>query len=99
MSEESRILQDKLTEVVLSLKELTSEIKHLVKGHDETKGDIKSLQQRVLSLEKSQAGDDKVLETIRNTQNSFNKVALSIFGAVITLAVVGGLAFKLTGAS
>jgi len=97
MSEDSKILEQKLTEVVLSLKELTSEIKHLVKGHDETKADIKELQDKVTRLEINQAGENKIMELMQKSQDSIKKVGYSIIGAVLTIAIVGGLTFKLAG--
>jgi len=97
MSEDSKILEQKLTEVVLSLKELTSEIKHLIKGHDETKTDIKELQEKVTKLEINQAGENKIMELMQKSQDSIKKVGYSIIGAVLTIAIVGGLTFKLAG--
>ena len=97
MSEESKILEQRLTEVVLSLKELTSEIKHLIKGHDETKSDIKELQDKVNRLEINQAGENKIMELMQKSQDSIKKVGYSIIGAVLTIAIVGGLTFKLAG--
>ena len=97
MSEDSKILEQRLTEVVLSLKELTGEIKHLIKGHDETKTDIKELQEKVTKLEINQAGENKIMELMQKSQDSIKKVGYSIIGAVFTIAIVGGLTFKLTG--
>ena len=97
MSEDSKILEQRLTEVVLSLKELTSEIKHLIKGHDETKTDIKELQEKVTKLEINQAGENKIMELMQKSQDSIKRVGYSIIGAVLTIAIVGGLTFKLAG--
>jgi len=97
MSEDSKILEQRLTEVVLSLKELTSEIKHLIKGHDETKTDIKELQDKVTRLEINQAGENKIMELMQKSQDSIKKVGYSIIGAVLTIAIVGGLTFKVAG--
>lgn len=93
MNEDIKILN----EVVISLKELTNEIKHLVRGHDETKTDIKELQDRVTKLEIDQAGENKIIELIQKSQDSIKKVGYSIIGAVLTIAIVGGLTFKLAG--
>lgn len=94
MSEESNVLKD----LAVSLKELTTEIKHLIKGHDETKTDIKELKEKVNRLEINQAGENKIMELMQKSQDSIKKVGYSIIGAVLTIAIVGGLTFKLAGA-
>ena len=99
MSEESKILEQRLTEVVISLRELTSEIKHLIQGHDETKSDIKELQNKVQTLEINQAGENKIMEVMQKSQDSIKRVGYSIVGAVLTVAIIGGLTFKLAGSS
>jgi len=99
MSEESKILEQRLTEVVISLRELTSEIKHLIQGHDETKSDIKELQNKVQTLEINQAGENKIMEIMQKSQDSIKRVGYSIVGAVLTVAIIGGLTFKLAGSS
>jgi len=99
MSEESKILEQRLTEVVISLRELTSEIKHLIQGHDETKSDIKELQNKVQTLEINQAGENKIMEIMQKSQDSIKRVGYSIVGAVLTVAIIGGLTFKLASGS
>jgi len=93
MNEESEVLKD----LAVSLKELTTEIKHLIKGHDETKSDIKDLKEKVNKLEIAQAGENKIMELMQKSQDSIKKVGYSIIGAVLTIAIVGGLTFKLAG--
>ena len=99
MSEESKILEQRLTEVVISINELTSEIKHLIQGHDETKSDIKELQNKVQTLEINQAGENKIMEIMQKSQDSIKRVGYSIVGAVLTVAIIGGLTFKLASGS
>lgn len=94
---ENQTLEIKLTEVVVGLKELTTEIKHLVKGHDETRVEVKELRERIHYVENSLAGEKKLLEMIDRNQVANKRLFYSIVGAVITLAMVGGLMFKLNG--
>lgn len=94
---ENQTLEIKLTEVVVGLKELTTEIKHLVKGHDETRVEVKELRERIHDVENGLAGEKKLLEMIDRNQVANKRLFYSIVGAVITLAIIGGLMFKLNG--
>lgn len=49
-----------LIEVVGAIKELTNEIKHLVKSHDETKTDVHEQDQRMRVIESSYSKKDEI---------------------------------------
>lgn len=94
---DNQTLEIKLTEVVVGLKELTTEIKHLVKGHDETRIEVKELRERIHVVENSLAGEKKLLEMIDRNQVANKRLFYSVAGAVLTIALIGGLMFKFSG--
>ncbi len=94
---DNQTLEIKLTEVVVGLKELTTEIKHLVKGHDETRVEVKELRERVHVVENSLAGERKLLEMIDRNQVASKRLFYSVVGTVLALVLVGGLMFKFSG--
>ena len=93
----NQTLELKLTEVVGELKELTSEIKHLIKGHDETKVEVKELRERVYALEKSLAGEVKLLSIIDRNQVANRRLLYSIAGSIALMVITGGLTFLFKG--
>jgi predicted nuclease with TOPRIM domain len=91
MSEHNQNLESKFTEMVGSVKELTSEIRHLIKSHDETKEEVKELRVRVGELEKSQAGEQSLIKLMKETQDNNKRLAYGIIGTVLTTAVIAAL--------
>lgn len=90
-------LESKLGEVVVELKELTSEIKHLIKAHDETKDDVKELTKRMTKVEQDLVGEQTLSKIVSENQAANKRLAYAIIGSVTTVAILGGLAFKFAG--
>lgn len=82
-----------LIEVVSAIKELTNEIKHLVKSHDETKVDVQDHEKRIRDMEIK----FPLLEDMRDNQKS---IKLGLIGAVFTGAatIVTGFILFFAGA-
>lgn len=82
-----------LIEVVSAIKELTNEIKHLVKSHDETKVDVQEHEKRIRDMEIK----FPLLEDMRDNQKS---IKLGLMGAVFSgaAAVVTGIILFIVGA-
>ena len=95
----NQTLEMKLTEVVGGLKELTNEIKHLVKGHDETRVEVKELRERVHELENSLAGEKKLLSIIDRNQVANKRLLHSIIGSIALMVITGGLTIFFTAGS
>lgn len=82
-----------LIEVVSAIKELTNEIKHLVKSHDETKVDVQDHEKRIRDMEIK----FPLLEDMRDNQKA---IKLGLIGAVFTGAatIVTGFILFFAGA-
>ena len=91
-------INNQVVEAISAIKELTVEIKNLVKSHDETKDDVRDLTKRVSEVEKEQAGEKKLLEIVERNQTQNKQLAYTIIGSLVVAGVVGIVSFvKYTG--
>lgn len=82
-------INSQMVEAISSIKELTVEIRNLVKSHDETRDDVKDLEKRVSKAEIELAGERKLLEVVEKNQSQNKQLAYTVIASLIVAGIVG----------
>ena len=93
MSEKGQSLETQIAEMVGSIKELTVEIKNLVKSHDETRDDVKDIEKRVREIESK----IPLFESMKKNQEMIKMAFWTMIFTLLASLIAGGMRFNAGG--
>ena len=93
MSEKGQSLETQIAEMVGSIKELTVEIKNLVKSHDETRDDVKDIEKRVREIESK----IPLFESMKKNQEMIKMAFWTMIFTLLASLIAGGMLFNAGG--
>lgn len=93
MSDKGQSLETQIAEMVGSIKELTVEIKNLVKSHDETRDDVKDIEKRVRDIESK----IPLFESMKKNQEMIKMAFWTMIFTLLAGLIAGGMFFNAGG--
>lgn len=93
MSDKGQSLETQIAEMVGSIKELTVEIKNLVKSHDETRDDVKDIEKRVREIESK----IPLFESMKKNQEMIKMAFWTMIFTLLAGLIAGGMFFNAGG--
>lgn len=93
MSDKGQSLETQIAEMVGSIKELTVEIKNLVKSHDETRDDVKDIEKRVRDIESK----IPLFESMKKNQEMIKMAFWTMIFTLLAGLIAGGMFYNAGG--